>query len=248
MAEFIENPEAATAPAPQAQQPEMIPAGEGPLPIQEDRLPQGQTAGVGYNRVNPLTEADEEASPEEQQQYEDLFTRAMSMIHDTTEAPNGLSPADAVIEQLADGRYEDGEPHQVIGNTAATFLIQLIDMAKRNNVEYDGRVVQEVGMDVIVELIEIADVSGAIKGLPQEDSPEYDQLLELAGLEAAKTYGTWLQQTGQANQQEHKQYLEEQMEREADQGELDDWNMEEFDPIMRGQLARQYGRGFTDGS
>jgi hypothetical protein len=99
----------------------------------------------------------------------------------------------------------------------------------------------------VVELIDIARVSGAVQNIPEEDSPAYAELLELAALDAAKFYGEWGVQTGQINQQANMKEMEHQMQREADSGELDEWGMEEFDPDMRSALAGQVG-DITNGS
>ena len=234
MEDFIQQPPG-QAPA-QPQQAEMIPADSTPQPV---------AAGPEALTENPLTAPDEAASPEEQKQYDDLFMRVMQMVHDTREGPMGKSPADYVVSMLGDPR--GGEAHEVIGKTAGWTMVAITDIAKRNGVEYDGRVLQEVGMDLVAEMIDIARVSGAIKGLPEDGSPQEEELMELSSLEAAKAYGEWLQGTGQADQQSHMEELTQQAQREADQGELDDWNMEEFDPKSRHLIAQKYG-GFTSGA
>jgi hypothetical protein len=221
MEEFIKGQAPQQAPA----APEMIPQG----------APQG--AGIGVVEENPLTAEEEPASEEEQAQFDDLQMRALGAIHDIRKSPTtDKSLADATIEMLS---TKDKEPHVSIGTTAGLLMVNLIDNAKRNEVEYSGPVIQEVGMVVVQELYEVAKESGAITGLPEEDTPEMIDLMELAALEAAKVFGEWQIQTGQADQQGHMQDLQRQMQREAE--------MEEFDPAMRMKAVKQFG-GVTDGS
>lgn len=127
-------------------------------------------------------------------------------------------------------------------------MTQMVDNAKRQGVEYEGTVIQSVGEDLIEELMDIARVSGAIEPMPAEDSPEEDKLAELAALEAAKFYGEYQLKTGQADTRGHQQEMNEQMQREADAGELDDWGMEEMDAGMRDTLVQQVGGGAANGS
>jgi hypothetical protein len=192
---------------------------------------------MGATQEDPFNAPDEDASPEEQEQYQDLFQRVMSAVNDTRDNPNGgPSPADAVIKMMS---VKGTEAHIAIGQTAGMVMSQMVDMAKRNGTEYEGVVVQEVGMDLVVELIDIAQISGAITNIPEDDSEEYGKLLELSVLEAAKVYGEWLLRTGQADRQGHMQDVQEEMQREADSGELDDWGMEELDPALRTRIVQQ---------
>lgn len=202
--------------------------------------PQGMPVGAGMGAVqeNPLTAPEEQASPEEQQQYEDLFGRVMAMVNDTRESNGQPSVAQSVVELLG---TKDKPAHEAVGTTAGLVMVQMTDMAKRNGKEYDPRIVQEVGMDLVIELLDIARGSGAINNLPEEDSEPFQKLVELSVLEGAKVYGEWQLRTGQAPRQQAMKEIEGQMQREADAGELDDWGMEELDPKMRQRIAQGLG-------
>jgi hypothetical protein len=209
----------------------------------EPQAPAGAPMGAGMNATqqDPLNAPPEEASPEEQKQYQDLFLRAVAAVNDTKVAPKApRSLADEVIKLLS---TKGKEAYISIGTTAGLIMTQLIDTAKRQGVEYEGSVVMEVGLDLIHELAGIARMSGAIDNLPEEDTPEYDKLMELSALEAAKYFGEYQLATGQADQVGHRKELDEQMQREADAGQLDNWGMEEMDPEIRGSLAQQMGAG-----
>ena len=197
-------------------------------------IPQG--AGMGATQPDPLNTPEEQATPEEQQDYEELFLKVMGAVNDVREGKGGESPADAVIKMLS---VKGKEAHVAIGQTGGMILTQMIDMAKRQGKQYDDRIVQEVGMDLAVELADIARMSGAIENLPPEDSDEFEQLVENAVLEGTKFYGEHLIRTGQADQQGNMNALQGQMQREADAGELDEWGMEELDPQIRNDIAQQ---------
>jgi len=230
MADFIQNPQQAEA------QPV---ASKMPPP---EMISQGPAQGTGLSVVeqDPRETPDSDASKEEQEQYEDLFLRLMSAVHDVR-SPNkkgGKPFADQVIQMLA---TKDKEPHESIGVAAGLVLSQMVGMAKRNKVEYLPDVIREAGMDLVGELYMIADKSGAIKGLPEEGSEGYQAVINQSILEAVKFYGENLISTGQTNQQEHMNELQHQMQREADSGELEGWGMEEFDLDTRNQIASKLG-------
>lgn len=198
-------------------------------------IPQG--AGMGATQPNPLSGEDDPASPEEQQEYEELFLKVMGAVNDIREnKKGGESPADAVIKMLS---VKGKEAHVAIGQTGGMIMTQMIDMARRQGKQYDDRIVQEVGMDLAVELADIARISGAIENLPPENSDAFEELIEQAVLEGTKFYGEHLIRTGQADQQGNMNALQGQMQREADAGELDDWGMEELDPQIRNDIAQQ---------
>jgi len=216
-------------PAEQVQQ--MIPPQQGGGPI----------GGTGLAQIEPAPKdyPDEDASPEQQKEYEDLFIRVMSAVHDVRKPPKGKkSMADSVIELMSN---KDQEPQASIGTAAGMTMFNIITMAKRQKKEYDPDVIREVGMDLVGELYMIASKSGAIANLPEEESQEGQAILQQAALEATKLYGEQSIATGQTNQQEHMNEVQHQMQREADSGELDNWGMEEFDDQSRLDLARRIG-------
>lgn len=251
MADFIQNAAAQEAepsrseflsPAQQAQAGDAAGQSAAPPIPQPQGMPQG--AGMGATQEDPFNAPEEAASEDEQAQYDDLFNRAMAMVNDTRQNGDGPSVADAVIKLMS---VKNKEAHVAIGQTAGMVMTYMIDMAKRQKVEYSGPVIQEVGMDLVLELAKIAGFSGAIENMPEEDSPEFEKLMELSALEAAKMFGEWQLQTGQADREGHMKEVQGQMQREADSGQLDDWEMEELDPKMRervlGAMQNNQGAG-----
>lgn len=218
-------------------------AGATPAPEAPAGMPAG--AGRGMTEENPVTAQEEPASEEEQAQYDDLFKRAMALINDTrVQGEADKSPADSLIDVMA---QKGKEAHVSIGTAVGMTMQILMDISKRNGVEYSGPVLQEVAIDCCEELAEIAKLSGAVANMPEQDSPEWAKLMELTALEAAKYIGEWMLETGQADRQGHMQEIEQQMQREADAGELDDWGMEELDPKIRAHVAQSVQDGQTGG-
>lgn len=246
MADFIEQ-QGQPQGAPQAQLPEgqiqqnVLQEASAPEMIQAGQ-PQGSPYGTGLATIedDPRNAPDEPASEQEQAEYEDLFIRAMAAVNDIRPRPRGQkSMADATIEMLA---TKDKEPFESIGITAGMTIQNLTEMARRQGKKYSPDVIREVGMDLLIELYEIADKSGAIKNLPPVDSDEGDKIIEQAALEATKVVGEQLIASGEVNQQEHMNLLQHQMQREADSGELDDWGFEQFDEGTRRKIARELGQ------
>jgi hypothetical protein len=214
--------------------PEMIPAG--------GQFQQGQMGGTGLaNEMRPQDTPDEDAGEEDQKEYDDLFIRVMSAVNDIRKAPNARkSLADQTIELLSN---KDKEPQEAIGVTAGLTMQNILQMAKKQKKEYQPDVIREVGMDLIGELYMIADKSGAIENLPEEDSKEYQAITHQAALEAVKVVGEGMIKGGTAKQAMHKKELDQQMQREADSGELDSWGMEEFDDETRFAIAQNLKKG-----
>jgi len=195
--------------------------------------------GVGAVEQNPLTAEDELASPEEQAEYEDAFRRVMAMIHDTDERGGKKSIADGVIKQISNSQIPS---YQAIGKAAGNLMRLFHENAKRQGKEYSGDVLLNVGLDLVTELIDMARELGVVKDLPEEDSPQMEEFQKLASLEAAKLFGDYQLDTGQADIEGEQKGMTDQMEREATSGELDDWNMQEMDPnALQNALAQKGG-------
>jgi hypothetical protein len=226
MAEFLDTQQA----------PPLDPAAEG-TPVEEMQNIKG--GGIGSVMPNPLTEADESASPEEQAEYEDAFKRVMGMIHDTSENGGKKSIADAVIKAISNSQIP---AHEAIGKQTGNLMRLFHETAKRAGKEYPGDVLREVGMDLATELIDIGRETGAVKNLPEEDTPEMQNFYQQTVLEAAKLFGEYMLSTGQADVQGEQEAYKEQMEREATSGALDDWNMEEMDTnALKAAIDQQRG-------
>jgi len=194
--------------------------------------------GAGAAMKNPLEGEDEPVSPEEQAEYDDAFKRIMAMVHDTREVDGGKSMADSIIAQITS---KTGPAYEAIGKSAGNAIKLFYENAKRQGKEYSGDVLREVGMDLVTELIDIASQVGSVE-VPADDTPEGEEFYKLAVLEAAKFFGDYYLQTGQADVEGEKQGMMEQMKREGESGELDDWDMQGMDPnAMKDVMAQKQG-------
>ena len=212
---------------------------QAPEPPAPDGMDAIRGEGMGNVVPNPLEEPDEPASPEEQAEYKEVFKRVMGMVHDTSENGGKKSIADGIIKTLSNTEIP---AHKAIGKTAGNLMRNFHELSKRNKKEWSGDVLREVGMDLVTELMDVAQVTGAQKNLPDEESQEGQDFYQQAVLEAAKVFGDYMLETGQADVQGEQAAYKEQMEREATSGALDDWNMQDMDPAqMEAGIAQQKG-------
>jgi len=176
----------------------------------------------------PYETPEEPASEEEQAAYIDLFDRAMAAIHDgRKDQDDKPSMADNIMTALAN---KAAPLYKNIGMTVGNLLFLLTTNARRQGVEYPEAAVVEVGKDLVVELMDMAQEVGVVDDLPSGGEDEFtddeEQTVLMASLEAAKYYGEQMKNSGMITpevQKAHRGDMEEEMQREADAGELDDW-------------------------
>ena len=195
--------------------------------------------------MNPMDAPDEMVSDEEQAQYNDLFNRVMAFVYDDREANGTKAPAEAVIDAINVG---NAPIEETLGTTAGNIMVQFHNAAKRQGVEYSGDVLREVGSDLVVELIVIAESAGVLTGegfTDDDDAPFTDQEADLhmkAVLKAVQVFGNYLKSSGQLTpqkQDEAKQELFAQIEREQAAGELDDMPLDqEQEQLMSGVMGQ----------
>ncbi len=196
-----------------------------PQPVATEDWLSATTAGP--KAVQPVSGAigpvDETAvSPEEQEQYEDFVSRAIHFVNDTRVPQKGArSPADAVLERMNQRGLTVPE---ALGGTTADVVFMIHNNAKRQGVEYEADVLWHGADEIMSQLLDLGRASGVFPKLPPENSEEEQKLLGAAKAEAAKAFGEKLIATGQAPQAEAQAFMQEQMQREADSGELDDWD------------------------
>lgn len=207
------------------------PQGQQPQPQQPPQ--QGQAVAAGKVAPDPFEEA--EPTPEEQAQYDDLVTRALMFISDTRhpadkksvpeekkkEAKKSLkAPRDAVIDAM---NVKNLPVEEAIGYTASNVLWNITNNAKRQGTNYEGPVVMAAGEEVIGALYELGKAAKIWDGLPKSDSQEEQQLLGKAYMEGARYFGMRMKDTGQLeeHQGEALQEMKQQIDREAQEGGLD---------------------------
>lgn len=197
-------------------------------------LPHLDTSGTSnpadpYSMVAPGGLEPEQDMPDDvvQAYQEDLVARAMAFMSDNRASEGSTTtPADAVLSRL-NVRGENAP--QSIGGTAAEIVYLITSNAKNQGVEYPSPSIMGGGAEIVQLLMDLARDGGVFPDIPQEEDEEaYDQVAQAALLEAAKAYGERMVATGQADQQEYAEMLEEMMEEEAALGELDDWDPNEM--------------------
>jgi hypothetical protein len=130
---------------------------------------------------------EEQASPQEQSELEQVVTKALRMIH-------GQKSRAATMKLLHD---PNGTIPEVVGRAAVNLLSTIGDMKNASTKEsISPDVLKEAAAYVIPELLTTGIAAGIFD---VEDAPdgaevgtgntEYDQLVQLSTLEAAKAYG-----------------------------------------------------------
>lgn len=117
------------------------------------------------------------ATPEEEAQLEQAVTKIDTYIH-------GRKSRDAVLDQL---NQRDLEIPAAVGRVAAQIVTTVAEQAKANGVELSNDVLQYAGAHAVEELMEVGTAAGFFK--IDEDSPEYNELLQLALMEGYKAHG-----------------------------------------------------------
>ena len=193
-------------------------------------LPHLDTSGTSvqgdpYSLVAPGGLDPEEDVPDDvvQAYQEDFVARAMMFMSDNRQQ-DGMSstPADAVMNRL---NLKGARAPEAIGSTAAEIVMMIKNNAKQQGVEYPTPAIMGAGMEIVQLLMDLSRDGGVFPDIPEnEDDPGYEEIATTALLEATKTYGERMLQTGQVNQEEYSKMLGEMMEEEAALGELDDWD------------------------
>jgi hypothetical protein len=117
----------------------------------------------------------EPASDQEQMQYNDLVTGAMSMLYENPDTAQQIA-------QKLKGEIGQGRPDVAIGKQAATIMLSLVGGLKQQGLQPDPDIVLNAGMEVLAEIIEIAERTGLVK-------PGDEQLAQDAAFEATNYFG-----------------------------------------------------------
>jgi len=118
----------------------------------------------------------EQASPEEQAQYNDIVVGAMHMLY------NDINTVKDIARKIQSESQSKGLAN-AIGQQTATILLSVVRGLKQKNVQIDPDVVTHAGVEVLSEVGEIVVNAG---GLPND---QYDKVMQEAGYEATRFYG-----------------------------------------------------------
>lgn len=150
-APFLEQPQQAQAPAPAPQQPFATASQVVGDPQDEIRRRQA---------LDPT--GSEEVTDEEQDQYDDFVSRALSMIADNRKADdNSPSPSEAVLNLMNNGSFTVPE---ALAEGAASTVMLLHNAAKRANVAYPPDVIFHGADEIIAGLYLLGSAAGIFEG------------------------------------------------------------------------------------
>lgn len=153
---------------------------------------------------------EEEATPEEQAQYDQLVNKALDFMGKNA-------------SQILAGINDKSKPvHENVGEAALQMGMNIKGQASAAGVEISPDVLLGAGAEIIAHLMELADAGGI---LPFEaDSDEYDQELSMALLHATKLAGDeFLKGPGNTPeaQEEAGNFIAQGVAKEVQAGEVD---------------------------
>ncbi len=160
---------------------------------------------------------------EEQAMYDEFTSMALKIVHSLKKAGPNRASADIILDYFkADGATVP----QALGVATAEVCYTVHNFFKHNKVEISADVVFASAQEVLVEIYDMAITAKVVPvaKLPPDGSIEEEKLLGYAFDFATEHFMRKLQDTGQLPTEEAKQHLNEEMEREAMSGELDDWD------------------------
>ena len=117
---------------------ESVPSGQAP---REATPPASQQASMG---ADPNA-----ASPEEQQQYDQIVSNAMTLIYSREATP-------AILAML----QGDGDPVEGLARAASTIMMRVIQSGAQAGVPLSGDVVMHAGTEVFEDLAELSKEAG----------------------------------------------------------------------------------------
>ena len=153
-----------------------------PMIYQNSRDAQAAAQENGMNNEGDLPdnsspeESGEQATPQEQAQYDDIVTGGMAILYQTPDM------ASNVAKRLRDESKDKGIAN-AIGQQAATIMLAVTGGLKQQGANPDPDVVLNAGVEILTEIAEIA---LAVKLMTND---QYDKVIEEASYEATRFYG-----------------------------------------------------------
>ena len=153
-----------------------------PMIYQNSRDAQAAAQENGINNEGDLPdnsspeESGEQATPQEQAQYDDIVTGGMAILYQTPDM------ASNVAKRLRDESKDKGIAN-AIGQQAATIMLAVTGGLKQQGANPDPDVVLNAGVEILTEIAEIA---LAVKLMTND---QYDKVIEEASYEATRFYG-----------------------------------------------------------
>lgn len=165
-----------------------------------------------------------QVSEDEQSQYDEFTTMALGIVHGLQKKGPNRASADIILDYF---KIQGTTVPQALGIATAEVCYTVHNYFKHNKVEISADVVFAAAQEVMSEIYEVATAARVIPvgKLPQPGSPQEEQLLGKALMYATDQFARRLETSGQIPQKEAAEHLNSEMRREAETGELDD-----FDP------------------
>lgn len=178
----------------------------------------------------PIGMNEEQVSPEEQAQYDEFASMAIGMVHDLEKVGPNKAPADLILDFF---KPKDLTVPKALGFATAEVCYTVHQYMKRQGNEISPDVIFHAAQEVMANIYEVAAAAGVIPTdkLPPDGSPQEEQLLGKALLYATERFAQRLEGSGQLPREDAMSNLNEQIKREAETGELDNWDpRQEVDP------------------
>lgn len=154
-----------------------------PLIYQNKRDAQGAAEANGMTPEIPGEEAGEQATEQEQAQYDDMASGGLKMLYDAEER-------DGLVTKTLQAESEKIGIATAIGQQAAKIMLAIVGGLKEQQLRPDAEVVLNAGVEVLAAIVELAENAKLVK--PEE----YDKVFEEASYEATRFYGDKEMQSG----------------------------------------------------
>ena len=163
----------------------------------DDEMPDAAMSGA-----MPEEADSEKPSPEEQQQYEQIVSNALMLIHSKKSRRQ--------VEKMLEG---GDDPIEGLARAAATIIVRVAQAAQQAGVKPDGIVMWHAGTEIFEDLANVAKEAGIHDFSANPDD------METAYLRALDNVRTMLQESGAINQEAAASDLEK-LKQMDESGEL----------------------------
>jgi hypothetical protein len=171
-----------------------VPILDPQAPPTEAPAPTQQAVDPGKPEVDSSEQPN--VSPEEQKQYDEVVTAALSLVYD----PQGFPTTVKKLVDMGD------RPAFAIGHTAAMLLKSVNESVKKSGAEISDDILFAAAQEIVSDLTDIAVGAGVIS------KEQGDSIGEEAFYEGMKVWGQYMQDSGQITpekQQEARNALKE---------------------------------------
>jgi hypothetical protein len=181
----------------------------GPAPAADNAAPDSQQGDA----TSSADDSDQSAvTPEEQHQYDQVVTNALSVIY-----PQGEGGDAQVSPSVLKGLNGSESPIMNLATTAVTMVIHLRDSAKQAGHPISDDVLFHAGLQIVQELAEVADAAKIHDYTDKEIEQSFYQALDM--------YRTAAEKTGDVNADDLKQGWSQMVQADRD-GRLSDLSPE----------------------